>query len=348
MRSSSTSSFLRAAFVCSAACVLNSAEPDLLKSGDSIDASKIVFNPKQWAEHKIKPVLTPWVGRNIVFLTTDANLDAGMITHFVACLDQGWDTYADLTGREPQLFKQWNGMPTVTAVPSGDLTCGAGCGYIGVSGVELALFYERDVPVMKKNPRSFPHYGFYELGRNFYTFGDRHSCFITGFAVFMRYACMDAVGCEDAEIQNRRHIEAAEAIYAKSEEQFLATFTNFSGPSEKENRLKDAKGKPIPVTDQPVMYATAMLKLRRDFGGDAWVKRFFTALARCPEFPGKTKEAAEKQCLAWLVCASSAARQDMTPVFCDRWRMQIAPALREKMRAEPWSDPAHDFSTLLK
>ena len=42
-----------------------------------------------------------------------------------------------------------------------------------------------------------PHYYFYEMGRNFYTFGDRHSLFITGYAVFMRYACMDALKCED-------------------------------------------------------------------------------------------------------------------------------------------------------
>jgi hypothetical protein len=323
-------------------------QASLLKPGAAIDARNIVFEPKLWEDHQLKPTLTPWTGRNIIFLTTDADLDAGMITHFVSCLDKGWDTYAELTGRKPKLFKQWNGMPTVVAVPAGDLTCGAGCGYIGVSGVELSLFYDRDVAVMKRNPRSFPHYGFYELGRNFYTFGDRHSCFITGFAVFMRYVCMDAAGCEDDELKNRRHIEAAEQTYAKSQEPFLSTFTNNDGPSEKENRLKDSSGKPIPITDQPVMYATAMLKLRRDFGGDEWVKRFFTALARCPEFPGKTKDAASNQCLVWLVCASSAAKQDMTPVFCDRWRMQIDPALREKMHTESWSDPAHDFTQLLK
>jgi hypothetical protein len=34
---------------------------------------------------------------------------------------------------------------------------------------------------------------------NFYTFGDRHSCFTTGFAVFMRYVCMDTLGCHDDE-----------------------------------------------------------------------------------------------------------------------------------------------------
>ena len=49
-----------------------------------------------------------------------------------------------------------------------------------------------------------PHYVFYEMGRNYYTFGDRHSCFITGFAVFMRYVCMDALKCEDTDAQRGR------------------------------------------------------------------------------------------------------------------------------------------------
>ena len=29
-----------------------------------------------------------------------------MMTHFVGCLDQGWETYAQLTGSLPKLFKK--------------------------------------------------------------------------------------------------------------------------------------------------------------------------------------------------------------------------------------------------
>jgi hypothetical protein len=35
------------------------------------------------------------------------------------------------------------------------------------------------------------------MGRNWYVFGGRHSSFITGYAMFMRYSCMDARGCEN-------------------------------------------------------------------------------------------------------------------------------------------------------
>lgn len=48
-----------------------------------------------------------------------------MAEHYLRQLDLGWETYADLTGRKPATFKQYAGMPTVTAVPSPSFTCGA-------------------------------------------------------------------------------------------------------------------------------------------------------------------------------------------------------------------------------
>jgi hypothetical protein len=331
----------------SSAAIAFSAEA-LLKPGPPVDGTNIVFYPKNWEKAKLKPQLVPWEGKNITFLTTDAQLDPAMVTHFVACLDKGWETYANLTGAKPNLFKNLNGKPTVTAVPAGELTCGAGCGYIGATGVELAMFYDHNVAAWKKDPQNFPHYGFYELGRNFYTFKDRHSCFITGYAVFMRYVCMDAAKCHDVDLATRTHIERMEEVYAASSEPFLRTFTMLDGYDEKTSRLKDANGKTIPTSDQPVMYATAMLKLRRDYGGNAWIKKFFTALAKCPEVNPTDKAAAQRQCLAWLVCASVAAGKDLTPVFCDRWRMELPAGTRAAFKAAPWGTADFDFIDLLK
>ena len=59
---------------------------------------------------------------------------------------------------------------------------------------------------------------------------------------------------------------------------------------EKESRIKDANGNIIEPSDQPVCYASAMLRLRRENGGDGWVKRFFHELAACPSFNPDTRE----------------------------------------------------------
>ena len=102
--------------------------------------------------------------------------------------------------------------------------------------------------------------------------------------------------------------------------------------SEKVNRLKDLR-----PSDQPVMYASVMLKLRRDYGGNAWVKRFFTYLARCPEAVVKSENGTKAQSMNWLVAASCAARRDLAGLFVDRWRMPLTKETRDALNAIDWS-----------
>jgi hypothetical protein len=234
------------------------------------------------------------------------------------------------------------------AVPSADFTCGYGCGYIGATGIEFAGFYEHDCELLRSHPKAMPHYYFYEMGRNFYTFEDRHSLFITGYAVFMRYICMDVLKCEDPDIATRQVIEAAEELFARSDMSFLQGFTTVAGLDEKAPRLRNEQGEPIEPSDQPVIYATAMLKLRREYGGEPWLKRFFAQLATCPPIEPKDEEAALRQCLSWLVAASCAAGKDLSPIFADRWRMPLTPPTRQALSAIDWTAPNLTAAEVLK
>jgi hypothetical protein len=178
---------------------LQAADVTPLKPGARFDYSKFAFQPESWKQRGLSLQLTPWTGTNVVFLTTDDTLDQSLMGIWVSRLDAGWQVYADLTGQVPSPSRQFEGKVTIAAVPAYELTCGAGCGYVGATGIELAMFYDNNYPELKAHPKAMPHYVFYEMGRNYYTFGDRHSCFITGFAVFMRYVCMDALKCEDTD-----------------------------------------------------------------------------------------------------------------------------------------------------
>ena len=311
-------------------------EPLPLKPGTPLDYSKLAFQPKSWTDRGLSLELTPWPGKQVVFLTVDGKLDPALIGKWVARLDGGWEVYADLTGRKPQPFKQIDGKPTIAAVPSGELTCGVGCGYVGATGIELAMFYDSNYPDLKAHPAAMPHYVFYEMGRNFYTFGDRHSCFITGFAVFMRYVCMDALRCEDRDANTRKVIESVEPLLAPSGLGFLDLFTTV-GVGEKQSLIKDAAGNLVSPSDQPVRYAAAMLRLRREHGGDAWVKRFFHELAACPTFPPNTAEGALNQSWHWLLCASVAAGKDLSPVFAGDWKLPLAPEARAALAKVAWT-----------
>jgi hypothetical protein len=279
--------------------------------------------------------LIPWTGTKVIFLTTEDKLDPDLMGIWVSRLDAGWQLYADLTGRVPSPLRQFEGKVTIAAVPEYDLTCGAGCGYVGATGVELAMFYDHNYPELKAHPNAMPHYVFYEMGRNYYTFGDRHSCFITGFAVFMRYVCMDALKCEDTDAQTRKVIEGVEPRFSTSKLGFLDLFT-MVGMGEKVSRIKDEGGKVVEPSDQPVCYASAMLRLRRENGGDDWVRRFFHELAAAPTSNPDTKKGALKQSWYWLLCSSVAAQKDLSPVFAGEWKLPISDETRVAFGRIDW------------
>lgn len=315
------------------------AEPAALKPGAPVDYAPLAFQPEVWKAKGQSTLLVPWTGSNVVFLTTPGEYDGRLMARWVRALDGGWALYADLTGRRPEPLKQLEGRATIAAVPDFEFTCGAGCGYLGASGIELAMFYRWNYPALQRNPQAIPHYVFYEMGRNFYTFGDRHSCFTTGFAVFMRYVCMDTLGCHDDDPGTRQVIEQAQAEVKRSGLPFLRMFTNADGLGEKEPRLKNAVGEPIQPSDQPVTYASAMLRLWRENGGNPWLRRFCRQLMECPDAPEGTREGARQQCWSWYLAASLAAQRDLSGVFVDDWRLPLSAGARKALAAVDWKQP---------
>ncbi|MGD0517816.1 MAG: calcium-binding protein [Thermoguttaceae bacterium] len=310
-----------------------------LTPGKPIDYTKLAMHPDDWKREGYSLELIPWTGKNVVFLTTNAEFDHSLMGIWVSRLDSGWNVYANLTGRLPKKFHQINNKTTIAAVPSGKVTCGYGCGYINAKGIELAGFYDHDYPSLKSHPKAMPHYVFYEMGRNFYTFGNRHSCFTTGFAVFMKYVCMDTLKCEDPDIHSRNTTEGVEQRFAASGLSFLDIFTNTTGKNEKAHRIKDAQGKMIITSDMCDCYASAMLRLRRENGGNEWVKRFFRYLATCPEADFATEAGALKQGWSWLICASIAAKKDLSPVFSKEWHFPMTEDQRSIMAEVKWKQP---------
>lgn len=312
-----------------------------LKPGDPIDYSKLAFYPNRWKEQGFELQLVPWKGEHITFLTATAGFDGEVMQAFVGHLDQGWKLYADLTGRKPAMHRQIAGSVPIAAVPGDGLSCGYGCGYVGSTGIEMTRFYDVQYPALQKNPKAVPHAYFYEMGRNYYTFGDRHDCFTTGFAVFMRYVCIDNLELVDSDLGTRKTIESAIDLYAKGQMPFLKAFTNADDLSEKQSRLS------VGPSDQPVMYASAMLKLRREYGDD-WLKRFFRQLATCPGAPSASKEGARQQSLAWFLSASCAAKKDLSPVFADQWRLPLSPEARKALAQADWKAENIGAASLLQ
>jgi len=287
--------------------------------------------------------MTAWNGQHVTFLTLDDNLQKDIMISLVQKLDRGWETYREIVGTEPKLFKHHDGKPTLAAVPNPSFTCGAGCGYLGTTGIELALFYSRDYANLKKNPEACPHYMFYEMGRNFYVFRESHSYFATGFAVFMRYICMDSSGSFDVEPELRNRIETLEANinHPDLNMSFLEIFTS------KGDSKRGIEPHRNLISDQNSMYASVMLHLRKNHGGDEWVKRFYHVLKTAEAFPMTETHAAYRQSLNWLVAASIASGQNLAPLFIERYKFPLNHADRKTLAHIQWEQPDLKVKTVL-
>ena len=300
----------------------------------TVDYGPLAFDREAWARRRVSTRLYPWEGEQVVLLTTDNDRDAAVMARFLERLDAGWAYYADVLGRQPDPLKHLGGKATIAAVPDHTFTCGWGCGYLGSTGIEVAGFYSNDYPLVASDPDTFPDYYFYEMGRNFFVYGDRHSAFTTGFAVFMRYCCMDALGCRDSDPQTRVYIEQAEGRFVRSGLNFLQAFTCQAGMDEKTPRFPGAPG----PTDQPVLYASAMLRMYRQFG-EPWLRRVYRELLDVPQWTCNTLDGVHAQSIAWLVACAVAARTDLTPLFVDRWRLPLNAGVRRTLAAVDWADP---------
>jgi Ca2+-binding RTX toxin-like protein len=149
--------------------------------------------------------LQVWRGRHVALLVPErAGVDPAVMDKLLAGFDKGWEWYRDLTGREPTPLDATtvDGRSTIAVV---DHTCGAGCGQLGLTGIEILNEYF-GAGLRQPGVRGFydamaetggvQQIVYYELGRNFWFYGDQlpGSGFITGYAVINRWYAAEASG----------------------------------------------------------------------------------------------------------------------------------------------------------
>ena len=141
--------------------------------------------------------LTPWEGTNVVVLTQSNALDVSTMRNIVENLDGAWDVYEDLTGRSPTPWPATtlNGLSTIAEVPDGE-TCGAGCAYLGFTGIEIASTYWNILYDGVMSANEYDQVLFFELGRNFWLYSEQLGAiepFVTGFAIANRFVSMNEI-----------------------------------------------------------------------------------------------------------------------------------------------------------
>jgi hypothetical protein len=147
--------------------------------------------------------LYKYEGTKTMILANTNNLDLNIMAKWTTAMDGTYDFYKFCTGRDPNFstnITYINNRSTIARVES---TCGAGCGYLGATGIEIANTYFDDFYKQLKNNNQYDQLPFYEFGRNFWFYGSKlaykdNDPVTTGYAVFMRFMAMDNLGIQGA------------------------------------------------------------------------------------------------------------------------------------------------------
>ena len=304
-------------------------------SSRALRLSVLTLNPVQTSYVRFDGVtetLYAWEGRQTAVLTAARDRSYPTIAAILGAMDGAFAYYQSATGFTPGRGKQVNGKPTVAEVAS---TCGAGCGYLGAGGIEVQAPYFAWLYDGILASGEYDQTIFYEYGRNFWNYSpkieyktpDTGATVVTGFAIFMRFNAMEAIGVPGAPFNRtipfatfRANIEQGVDLY---EADPAATFDSTL-------RIGKAQANNPANISSADLFASFCLRMKRDLGGDAFVGRLWREVARRPD-AATTQDAVDN----FMVAASIAAGRNLTALFATRWRWPVSAAARAEMERLP-------------
>ncbi|RLF91352.1 hypothetical protein DRN52_09045 [Thermococci archaeon] len=266
-----------------------------------------------------KYVLYAWFGDHVVFLTPYSNLDLNVMEQICQVFDRVYEYYCEMTGREPQNWPTTtiDGRMTIAVVED---TCGAGCGYLGYKGIEIKPKYFQILYEGVRDRNEFDQVVFYEFGRNFWFYGDQigggnsiYSSVVTnGYAVFMRFMAVEAVGVRGGPFRGMSWEEFRHEVELMLERYLSNPDLNWYNTL----RVNQAPENPAGLTAAD-LFASFLFALYHQYGGQEFVKRLWHEVGRLP----KASDDVEAAC-QFIQAASIAAGRDLTDKFRE-WRWPI-------------------------
>ena len=265
--------------------------------------------------------LHPWKGKHVAILTKLEGLDPKLMQGICDTFDKIHEFYQDSTGQQPAKIKQLDGLLTVAEV---DETCGAACGYLGATGIELTQGCFADLYTGYQKAGTIDQAPPYEFGRNFW-FYSRQLAYqkpvsdrsvVTGYAVFMRIMSLEAAGAKLGPFRDKSGAEVRKIMES------LVDLYEADKSQTWENTLKvdAAPENPLGLNGTD-LFASFCLRLARDHGGMVFVKRLWRASGELPA-ANSTQDAVDN----FVIAASKAAKKDLSDHFSATWRWPVTAA----------------------
>lgn len=260
-----------------------------------------------------------WEGEKIALLTETNDLDPVVMKRWLAGVDAAYNYYAKCTGRDPHsdgMDTYINGRSTIASVPE---TCGAGCGYLGATGVEIMTGLFTETYQQIRGDDQFNQVLFYELGRNFWFYSDQlaykeNDPVVTGYAVFMRFVVVEAANLQGAPFSNWTFPEFRNVVRGLLDKYLANTALTW------ENTLGIGAGYPD-VLGGTDLFASFCFHLMEHYGGATWLENVWKLAAQRPR--ANTTQAAVDN---FIIASSLAAGANLAELFRS-WRWPVSDAV---------------------
>jgi hypothetical protein len=267
--------------------------------------------------------LYPWEGRNIMLLTESADHDPKLIGRLIDIFDKTFDYFARVTGRKPNAYYIMNNKNTIAEVPK---TCGAGCGMIGATGVEMTTnSFAGHLEDLKRDGQ-IRSLIMWEFGRNFFFYEGQ-----------MRYKSPDRIGYRNTFAAVMRTLVFRDeklpmqpfmVEVSESHDQVLDSYVANSS-SNFDNTLRINSGTDSSKEGGWELLAAMIIRLHRDYGGEQFNARFWQAMGHQPE-TATTQDAVDN--FARAACV--AAEKNLTGLLRGPWKLPVSDSVADAMRSE--------------
>ncbi|MBN3581066.1 hypothetical protein JYB64_01625 [Algoriphagus aestuarii] len=167
--------------------------------------------------------------KEILLLYPDKEFVRNDLKKLILSYDSVYLFAAWISGQHPEMDSVYGEKLPVAVVP---MTCGSGCGKLGMKGIEFTERKFKNVVQLFQESNIHDHIFFYELGRNFWFYESsltlkefsENNYIRTGFAIFLRNALIHELKIKVGDINGisystymQKNSEAWRDFYANSE-----------------------------------------------------------------------------------------------------------------------------------
>ena len=253
--------------------------------------------------------LYKWEGTYTMILSGTDTLNPGVMTSWVNAMDGTYGYYYSCTDQNPICYTDVTCIDGKSTIARVDATCGAGCGYVGWTGIELLDTYFDAFYNALAAHEQYSQEPFYEFGRNFWFYSDKleyqsDDPIVTGYAVFMRFMSMDYLGLQGADFGRWTFPQFQNKVKELLNDYMADPDLNWS------NTLgvgKGIAGSDLGATD---LFASFCFYMKENYGGHAWVQNVWKYAGQRPDAL-TTQDAVDN----FIIASSQAANTNLVSLF---------------------------------